>query len=142
MEYETVLKEAVARRDWIPLSTLCDSFPGDTDRAFLSYAEARSFASYLHENHGSSGLLKLATAYASGADCESGPQYTWGIPLSRLEEDWHASLAGQNALLPALQNITPYLVLLCLILMIPMIGIVTTMRSKRKGNEPETFIRK
>lgn len=141
MGYDTVLLDAVARRDWIPLNTLCGAFPNDTDRAFLAYAEARSFAGYLHETHGPSSLLDLARVYANGADCESGPELAFGTSLARLEEGWHASLAGQEALLPALQTVTPYLVLLCLILLVPMIGIISTMRSKRNRDEPEIHVR-
>jgi hypothetical protein len=141
-EYERVLREAVARNDWIPLKTLCGPFPADAGRAFLAYAESRSFARYLHETYGSEGLLKLASSYAGGADCERGPELAFGVSLSKLEMDWHSSVVGQNAFVPALQNITPYLVLLCLILIIPMIGIIGTMRSKGIRHGPETHVKK
>jgi hypothetical protein len=140
--YDTILQEAVARRDWIPLSTLCGSFPNDTDRAFLSYAEARSFAGYLHEAYGSSGLLKLTMVYAQGADCKNGPELAFGIPLAKLEDEWHASLTGETPLLPARQNTTPYLVLLGLILIVPATGILSTMLGKRNRHGPETYVRK
>jgi hypothetical protein len=133
--YGSALQSAVSRDDWIPLSSLCGSFPGETDRAFLAYAEAKSFASYIYETYGSSGLFKLASVYANSVRCEDGPQLAFGIPLTSLEKEWQASVAGQKALSPVLQNITPYLVLLCLMLLIPFIGIAGTML--RKGSHHE-----
>jgi hypothetical protein len=140
--YDSAISSAVLRSDWIPMSTLCGSFPDDTDRAFLAYAESRSFAGYIYETYGSSGLFKLASVYANGAGCEDGPEIVFGIPLANLEQDWQASVTGQKTLPPALQNITPYLVLLCLMLLVPILGIAGTMRKKGSRNEPETFIRK
>jgi hypothetical protein len=140
--YDTTLRDAVARKDWIPLSTLCGSFPDDTDRALLSYAEARSFAGYLHEAYGSTGLLNLATAYANGADCENGPELVFGTSLSLLEEGWHTSLVGQKPFRPALQDIMPYLVLLGLILIFPIFGVLSSTFRRRNRHEPETYVGK
>jgi hypothetical protein len=140
--YDRVIAEAGARNDWIPLASLCGSFPAETGRAYLAYAESRSVAGYLHETYGSSGLLKLAASYANGADCEQGPDLAFGISLSTMETDWHTSLIGQSALIPALQNITPYLVILLLVLIVPVIGIFGTILSKGNRHEPETYVRK
>lgn len=140
--YERVLGEAVAREDWIPIAHLCRSFPADTDRAYLAYAESQSFAGYLHKTYGTAGLLKLATSYANGAECQDGPQTALGVPLSELEVDWHASVAGQSTFLPALQGMAPYLVMLLLVLLMPVIGIFSTMRSKGSHHEPGTSHRK
>ena len=140
--YDRVLAEAGARNDWIPLARLCSSFPADNGRAYLAYAESRSVAGYLFETYGSSGLLKLAASYANGADCEQGPELAFGISLSTMETDWHASLMGHSVLSPALQNITPYLVILLLVLIVPVIGIFGTMLSKGNRHEPGTSIRK
>jgi hypothetical protein len=140
--YDSNLRGAVARNDWIPLNTLCDSFPFDSDRALLAYAESRSFASFIYEKYGPTGLFDLARAYASGNSCEQGPEITFGVSLASLETDWHDSLSGKNALTPVLQNITPYLVLLCLILIVPLISILGTRRRKVSPHEPETYIQK
>jgi hypothetical protein len=140
--YGPVLKQAVARSDWIPLGTVCSSFPEDSDRAFLAYAEARSFAHYLHEKYGSTRLLELATLYASGADCVQGPELAFGLPLSVLEEDWHASLVEQKGFPTSLKNITPYLVLLGVILIFPIFSILSSIRRKGNAHGPETYIRK
>ncbi len=141
-DFDRVLRDAASSNDLIPLSTVCASFPADTGQAFMAYAESRSFTNYLHQTYGSSGLLKLATTYADGVDCERGTELAFGLPLANLEAKWRSSILGQNAWLPALQNMTPYLALLCLVLIIPFIGILSTMRKKGNRNEPETFVRK
>jgi hypothetical protein len=141
-EYERVLKDAATANTLIPLNTLCASFPAETGQAFLAYAEARSFTSYLRETYGSSGLLKLATSYADGADCDHGTELAFGLPLSNLDARWRSTILGQNAWLPALQNMLPYLVLLCVVLFFPFIGVVAALRKKGSRNGPETFVRK
>ncbi len=138
-EYDRVLKDAATSNDLIPLSTLCASFPADTGQAFLAYAESRSFTNYLHQTYGSSGLLKLATSYANGIDCDHGTELAFGLPLPNLEAKWRSTILGQSAWLPALQNMTPYLVLLCVILFFPFVGIVTALRKKGRHNEPGSF---
>jgi hypothetical protein len=140
--YDSAITSAVARSDWIPLGSLCGSFPDDTDRAFLAYAESKSFVSYIYETYGSSGLFRLASIYANGVGCEDGPELAFGVPLASLEQDWQASVSGQKTLPSALQNIAPYLVLLCLMLLVPLVGIAGTMWKKGNPNEPKNQYRK
>ena len=135
-DYDPALAEATENNRLIPLKQLCSSFPADAGQAFLAYAESRSFTDYLHDTYGSTGLLNLAVSYADGVDCERGTERALGVSLSRLESEWRASALGQNAALSALQNISPYLVLLCLVLIIPLIGAVSTIRRKGTRNEP------
>jgi hypothetical protein len=134
-EYERVLKEAITGHTLIPLKDFCASFPTDPAPAFLAYAESRSFTDYLRQTYGSTGLLNLAAAYADGLDCESGPERAFGVSLSLLESKWRSSVLGQEPVLTAFQNASPYLVLLCLVLAIPMIGIAGTLRKKGRPNE-------
>jgi hypothetical protein len=135
-EYERALADATASNRLIPLKDLCVSFPADTGQAFLAYAEARSFTNYLRETYGSTGLRNLAELYSDGVDCERGPERAFGVSLSALESQWRSSVLGQNTALAALQNISPYLVLLCLVLIIPLIGAVSILRRKGNRNEP------
>ena len=133
-EYDRALLDASAKGQLIPLASLCESFPSDSGQAFLAYAESRSFVGYLEKSYGSSELSKLAVAYADGLDCEQGPVRSLGMSLASLEGKWHSSILGQNRFLPGLQAISPYLVLLCLVLIIPFIGIVMTLRKKGDPN--------
>lgn len=132
-EYDRVLSEAVSSNNIIPLKDLCSSFPADAGQAFLAYTEARSFTEFLHKMYGSDGLMDLATVYADGVDCERGTERAFGVSLSGLESQWRSSVSGRNTILTGLQNIAPYLVLLCLILIIPLVGILSTLR-KRKSS--------
>lgn len=141
-EYDRVLADAVSGDRLIPLREICRSFPTETGGAFLAYAEARSFTSYLHDTYGSSGLLDLAAAYADGVDCERGPERAFGVSLSSLESQWRATVLGQNTALVTLQNISPYLVLLCLVLLIPLIGAISTLRRKGSRNDSGTHIKR
>ena len=139
-DYDRVLADAAQSDNLIPLSSLCASFPADTGQAFLAYAESRSFTDYLHQTYGSTGLLKLASSYADGVECGRGPELAFEISLSSLENRWRAARLGQTPILPALQNLAPYLVLLCIVIGIPFISIMVTMR--RKGNQNGSDVRK
>ena len=141
-DYDRVLQDAAESNDLIPLNTLCASFPADIGQAFLAYSESRSFTHYLQDTYGASGLLKLSTSYADGVDCDRGTELAFGLSLPNLEAKWRRSILGQNAWLPALQNMTPYLVLLCVVLILPLIGMLGTLRKKGNRNEPETFVGK
>jgi hypothetical protein len=141
-DYDRVLADASHRDGVIPLKDLCASFPAESGQAFLAYAESRSFTSFLHDTYGSTGLMNLARSYADGVDCERGPERALGISLTNLEMKWRSFVLGQNVLLTTLQNMSSYLVLLCLVLVIPLIGIVSTLRRKGSRNEPETYLRK
>ena len=102
-------------------------------------AESRSFTIYLYEAYGSAGLLNLAASYAGGESCERGAERSLGETLSRLESRWRSTVLGQNTLRLTVENISPYLVLLCLVLIIPLIGVVITLRRKGNHHESGTF---
>ena len=141
-DYDRVLAEAVASDQLMPFSNLCNSFPENAGQAFLAYAESRSFTKYLHDRYGSTGLSSLAASYADGVDCEHGTERAFGVSLSSLETEWRSSALGQNAFISSLQNISPYLVLLCLVLVIPLIGIAGALRKRGNSNESGTSSRK
>ena len=84
----------------------------------------------------------LASSYADGVDCELGTERAFGASLANLESKWRSSVLGQNAFLSTLQNMSPYLVLLCLVLIIPLIGILSTLRKKGSHHEPGTYDRR
>jgi hypothetical protein len=141
-DYDPVLAQATASHTLIPLQDVCVAFPTDAGQAFLAYAEARSFTDFLHDTYGSTGLLNLTASYADGVDCEHGPERAFGISLSSLESQWRSSVLGENTALATLQNISPYLVLLCLVLIIPLIGAISTLRRKGNRNGPGSHIKR
>jgi hypothetical protein len=136
VEYDRVLSDARARDALIPLLDLCASFPLQPDSAFLAYAEARSFTTYLRDTFGSSKLIELARAYADGLTCERGIEVTYGgTSLAQLELRWRETTFGENAWGAALRNMLPYLLLCGLVLGVPLlIGFNAMCRSR--GGRP------
>lgn len=115
----------------IPFGELRGSFPPDSGRAFLAYAQSEAFTRYFIEKYGQAGLLALINAYGDGLDCEQGALRATGKPLSQLEADWKsAALTGRPGL-PALGNFAPYLVLLAVLLIVPL---VNAFLYRRPGN--------
>lgn len=104
----------------IPFSELCGSFPLDSGRAFLAYAQSEAFTRYFIEKYGQAGLLALINAYGDGLDCEQGPLRAVGKPLSQLEVDWKNATLGGNPGLSALGNFAPYLMVLAALLIVPL----------------------
>lgn len=131
-DYDRVLADAAAREALIPMRDICASFSPQVDSAFLAYAQSRSFVHYLRGQYGADGLLTLARAYADGVDCERGPERAFGVSLAKLERDWRVNALGQSSFVSTLGAFAPYLVLLCLVILFPLIGILGL--SKRKGN--------
>jgi hypothetical protein len=131
-DYDRALAASAADNSLIAISNLCASFPTDARQAFLAYAQSRSFVSHLRDVYGAEKLIHLALSYADGQDCERGVEGVYGISLPKLESDWRASRLGQNPIGFALAGMTPYLVLLCLVLFIPfVIGFNTLWRKKK-----------
>lgn len=141
-DYDRVLSNAAATGTLIPLKGLCASFPASPAEAFLAYAESRSFTVYLHDSFGSADLLSLVAYYADGVDCERGVERAFGVAFSRLELDWRESVLGQKALGSVLRNMLPYLVLLCMVLLVPLLSGFNMIRKKGKGREPENYVRR
>jgi hypothetical protein len=120
-DYDRVLLDYSSRNELIPMLDLCASFPSDSASAFLAYAQARSFSTYLRDTYGAPALLNLAQVYATGIDCETGIQGALGYPLSQLDETWRESALGQNVAGVAFRNMIPYLVLLLLVIIVPLL---------------------
>ena len=128
-EYDRFL-DAAARDALIPMLDLCASFSPNSDSAFLAYAQSRSFTNYLRGQYGVDGLMNLATIYANGVDCERGTERAFGVSFAKLERDWQTSVLGQNDIASTLGRFAPYLVLLCLVVLMPLIGVIGAMRKK------------
>lgn len=111
-DYLTLLDKANEQDKLLPMASLCQTFPRDASGAFLAYAQATSFTRYLHQQFGSTGLEKLARAYADGLSCERGVQTALGSSLSQLEHSWRGEAFREDALLKVLANLAPWLVVL------------------------------
>jgi hypothetical protein len=131
-DYAQALTLASQNNSLIPFSDLCDSFPPDTGRAFLAYAQSQSFTRYLRETYGATGLTALTRQYADGLDCEVGATRALGVPLNQLDTHWRETVLGQNIVGVAIRNLSPYVTIMALILLVPLWGAIDMVRTRRK----------
>ncbi len=119
-DYLTLLDKALVDDRLLPMASLCRTFPREASGAFLAYAQSTSFTRYLYQQYGSTGLEKLARAYADGLSCERGVQTALGSTLPQLERRWRGEAFREDALLKALVNLSPWLVVFLLALVLPL----------------------
>jgi hypothetical protein len=131
-DYAQALTIASQNNSLIPFLDLCDSFPPDTGRAFLAYAQSQSFARYLRETYGTTGLTTLTRQYADGLDCEVGATRALSVPLNQLDINWRETVLGQNIIGVAIRNLSPYVTIMALILLVPLWGAIDMVRARRK----------
>ncbi|GAB4505055.1 MAG: hypothetical protein Fur0043_20500 [Anaerolineales bacterium] len=122
-DYALALERASQQGTLLPIQDLCASFPPDAASAFLAYAQSQSFVRYLRDTYGSTALVALTSAYADGLGCNEGTVRTLGVPLAQLEARWRETTLGENAAGIFLRNMLPYLTILGLLLLLPLIGL-------------------
>ncbi|MFZ5858171.1 MAG: peptidase MA family metallohydrolase [Chloroflexota bacterium] len=132
-DMDAVLAAAVDSNSLLPLSELCAAFPPDTGRAFLAYAESKSFVRFLLDNYGTTGLSALISAYADGMDCEEGARRALEQPLSQLEVRWRETTLGENRSGVVAMNLFPYLLVLGLVLFVPVWGAINRLIERRRN---------
>lgn len=131
-EYARALEIASQTNSLIPFADLCASFPADSGSAFLAYAQSQSFANYIRDSFGTSGLTRLTNAYSDGFTCELGATQALGVPLSQLDLRWRETVLGQNVAGVAFRNLLPFLLLLLMVLIVPLWGAIDMLRQRRK----------
>lgn len=131
-DYANALSLASKSGTLLPFTDLCASFPTDSGRAFLAYAQSQSFVRYLRDTFGNTGLTALTKAYADGLDCELGATRAVGVPLSQLDARWRESVLGQNVAGVALRNLAPYVLMTGFVFLIPLWGVITMLRNRRR----------
>jgi hypothetical protein len=123
-DYQVLLDNAVEKDSLIPMIGLCQSFPRQASSALLAYAQSASFTRYLYNSFGTSGLQELVTAYANGLDCQRGAQKALKKNITRLEYEWQRDELSKDVVVTAFNNLLPWLVLLSVILLAPIILVV------------------
>jgi hypothetical protein len=118
-DYLRILDSAINNKQLIPIQDLCISFPADASNIYLAYAQSASFTRFLYKKFGSSGLQNLMLKYADGLGCEEGTMAAFGISISQLEYRWQQEVLGVNTASLVLQNISPYLLLLLIVGVVP-----------------------
>lgn len=95
-DYEVILEEAVLTNNTIPFTELCQSFPAESDRALLAYAQSSSFIRYIQAEYGNFAILQMIRALADGADCQSVTTRAIERSLEELNEEWLEHLLPQS----------------------------------------------
>ena len=129
-DYLVLLDNAVEKDDLPPIASLCDTFPRDASSAFLAYAQATSFTRFLQQQYGSAGLGRLAKAYSDGMSCERGVEAALGSTLTQLEWRWQREAFGDAAATKALINLSPWMIMLVLALLIPIVLMIAGARKR------------
>ena len=127
-DFPRALTQASDQDALMPISGLCGTFPPESGRSFLAYAEASSFTRYIVDKFGQPGLLALTSAYGDGLNCEQGMQTALGQPLSKVEEQWRSSSLGQSSSLTVFGNLFPYIAVLLVLLIVPLVSALTIRR--------------
>jgi hypothetical protein len=130
--YDEALRDAAANGTLIPFTDLCDSFPADSGSAFLAYAQSESLVDYIQGAYGNGGIAKLTSAYGEQLGCGPAPTKALGIPLSQLDSSWRETKLGQNVAAVAIRNVSPYLVLMALVLLVPFWGAIDLFLQRRR----------
>src|SRR5208283_445419 len=71
-DYANALEVAGKNNSLLSFEDLCASFPADSGRAYLAFAESQSFVRFLRDTYGNTGIVALTKAYADGLDCNLG----------------------------------------------------------------------
>jgi hypothetical protein len=132
-DYASALDAASKNNSLLSFSDLCVSFPADSGRAYLAFAESQSFVRFLRDTYGNTGIVALTQAYADGLDCDLGATRAVGVPLNQLEMRWRETVLGQNVAGVAVQNLLPYLIILGLTLIVPVWGAIGIIVARRKN---------
>jgi hypothetical protein len=127
-DYSLALSQASDQGALIQINDLCEAFPPESGRLFLAYAESGSFTSYIIDKFGQTGLLALTSTYGDGLNCQQGMQQALGQPLSQVEDDWRASVLGENTGMTAFSNLFPYIAILVVLLTVSLVSALTFKR--------------
>jgi hypothetical protein len=135
-DYANTLKIASQNNSLLSFENLCASFPADAGSAYLAYAQSQSFVTYIRDTYGTAGLTRLTQAYGDGFTCELGATNALGTPLSQLDTRWRESVLGQNLAGVAARNLSPFILLMVLVLLVPMWGAIDVwMLRKKRGSK-------
>jgi hypothetical protein len=132
-DYAHTLEVAGKNNSLLSFEDLCTTFPADSGRAYLAFAESQSFVRFLRNTYGNTGIVALTKAYADGLDCNLGAMRAVGMPLNQLDARWRGTALKQNVWGVAVRNMLPYLIILGLTLIVPVWGFIGVITAGRKN---------
>lgn len=89
---QEILDAALADDDLISLQSLSSSFPTNSKRAGLAYAESRQIVSYLIGTYGQEKMAELLQTFKEGSSYDKALQRVYGLDTQSLYNKWRASL--------------------------------------------------
>ncbi len=90
--FPVIVEEAARTDTLIPLEALAASFPADTDRALLSYAQSHSVVAYIIDEYGMEATEQLVDAFAEATPVEKAIPDVLGMTIDELDAEWRATL--------------------------------------------------
>ena len=129
-DYHVLLENAYQKDALLPIGSLCQSFPKDANGALLSYAEAAAFTRFLYDQYGTPGLATLIDQISAGTDCERSVLLAYGTDLARLESQWKGEVFAEKPWQGALEEMTPWALLLALVLIGPLAMVIAGLGRK------------
>jgi hypothetical protein len=95
-DYPGIVEDALERDALLSLRGLTGSFPASSSGAILAYAESNSLLLYVIDTYGADSIGRLLRAYRQGVTDDEAVNIAIGIGLTQLEDDWLASLRGEE----------------------------------------------
>ncbi len=138
-DYQRALDNARENDALLPISSLCQSFPQAASDAFLAYAKSASFTRYLHDHYGTTGLQNLIQRYTDGMGCSEAPAAVFGVSMDQLEARWKLDNLAATPAWVAFKNLAPYLALFALLLVVPLIALLRSLRKRQPTTHPEAL---
>ena len=134
-DYERVLMDAANSMELLSIDSLCVSFPFNGQQAYLAYAESASFTKFLYKTYGSEKMQELLAVYMQGIGCLEGFEQVFGKTLAQLEYQWQQEVLGIHSELLVIKNLSPYLLLMAVFIIVPVSPGVARLFSLNKKNK-------
>lgn len=128
--FPALLAAARDARAFLPLDSLCGSFPTSSSEAQLAYAQSESLVRYIRAKYGSEGMYALVRAYAKGAECAAGLSDGLGLSLPELEANWLREAIYTGVAPSGWPALAPWLVLTGVVLLGPLGFLLVTLRAR------------
>ncbi|HLE15744.1 MAG TPA: peptidase MA family metallohydrolase [Anaerolineales bacterium] len=134
-DYPGLLENAYRSGGLLPFSSLCRSYPAETDQALVAYAQSASLTRYIFDQYGPGAIEEMLAYLLQGKDCQEVVEAALGSSLVQLENRWRQDTFTEQAWRGALANLLPWAVVLILVLGGPVLLMLGMIRRKPAGME-------
>jgi hypothetical protein len=83
------------------LQTLSSSFPADSEKAGLAYAQSGSVVEFIIQNYGEDAMAELLEIFSEGALYDDALEQALGVDTWKLDNAWRESIGAQSLEVPA-----------------------------------------